>query len=202
MSLAALLLAVLGPTHPAGVQGGPGPGLLASEVSIEREADHLRVTASYRIEPGQGSTTFHAVRFRGQRLTLKDASGGPVAVEAGLYRIELSLAAPATVHLRYTLRGSTTRVPIFVPSAPALPGVTRLRIVLRDGAAIPVFPRFDLDPEGDRVAEPTHLPAFVALRRRGGPDVGRIAEWVVVILIVGGSLAWLARSRGPAPTRS
>lgn len=199
MPLASLLIVLLAPTDPGGTQG---PRLVAAEVSIERREDHARVAAIYRIEPGQESTIFHAIRFRGQQLTLEGGGGsdGRVSTEAGLHRIELSPAAPATIHLRYRLRGATTRIPIFVPDAPASPGVTRLRIILRGrgGPAIPVFPRFGLDAQGDRVAEPTHLPALVLLRPSDRLDADRLAEWLVVLLLLMGSLAWLARRRGQA----
>jgi hypothetical protein len=92
--------------------------------------------------------------------------------------------------------GDLSRIPLFVPDAPATPGRSRV-IILVDGLAPEriaryVVPRFARDPGGPWRAAPDHLPSVVALvKPERGLPVPALAQGSVLLIAFGGTLAWL-----------
>jgi hypothetical protein len=114
------------------------------------------------------------------------------------------LTVPATpggrfeVSFRYEVSPRNSRMPVFVPDVPAIPGSDiRIRIIgvsddarLSDG-----FPRLRRGAGGDVVATPANLPSFIVVPPTASVSVNWIADMSVIALLVLSTSLFLARGR-------
>jgi hypothetical protein len=177
----------------------PQGTLQDASVRIVIAGDTARVVAEYRITGFPDSLRFNALRLTSQ-VTELDRLLTDLRLDTmpGLFR----LTTPGrnrmlTIELRYTVRRGLSRIPLFVPETAARPGQSRI-VILVDGlaperAARFVVPRFTRDAGGVWRAEPDHLPSLVALvKPERGLPVPALAQWSVLLVVFGGTAAWLA----------
>jgi hypothetical protein len=171
-----------------------------ARIQIAISGDTARVRARYRVQGAGDSLRLNAIRIAGQSTALDRALGNPqVRLDTlpGLFRLTATGRNPGfTLDLRYRVLGDLSRIPLFVPEAPAAPGESRLLILVNGlapgrTARFP-FPRFNRPGLGPWVSTPAHLPAFVALvAPSGGLPVPALAQWSVLLIALGGTGVWL-----------
>jgi hypothetical protein len=168
-------------------------------ITLGRES--AQVMARYRITDAGDSVRFNTMRVTSQALTFERAFRDPrlrLDTLPGLFRLTAGGRGRAmALELRYTVRGDLARIPLFVPEAPTQPGQSRV-LILVDGLAAQrqarfLVPRFTRDPGGAWRAAPDHLPSVVALvKPERGLPVPALAQWSVLLVTIGGTVAWLA----------
>jgi hypothetical protein len=189
-----------------------GPALLAlvaaaapqgtlqdARVRIAITGDTAHVVARYRITDPGDSIRFNAMRVASQHTAFDRRFRDPrlrLDTLPGLFRLTaLGRGRGISLELRYAVSGDLSRIPLFVPEAPSTPGQSQVTILV-DGlaperAARFVVPRFTRDGRTWR-ASPDHLPGMVALvKPEGGFPVPVLAQWSVLVIAFGGTLAWL-----------
>jgi hypothetical protein len=178
----------------------PQGTLQDASVRIAIAGDTARIVAEYQITGFPDSIRFNALRLPSQVTEFDRPFHDPetrLDTLPGLFR----LTAPGrsrtlTVGLRYAVSGDLSRIPLFVPETPTRPGQSRIAILV-DGlaperAARFVVPRFTRDARGVWRAEPDHLPSLLALvRPERGLPVPALAQWSVLLVVFGGTAAWL-----------
>lgn len=182
----------------------PQGTLRDARIRVAIVGDIARVTARYRVANAGDSLRFNAIRVASQELTFdrpfRDARLRLDTLPGLLRLTAAGRGHGLSLELRYTVAGDLSRIPVFVPEAPAIPGESRVMILV-DGlephrvAAFP-FPRFARDPAGPLLSTPDHLPSFLAVvaQPRAVP-VPAIAQWSVVLIALGGTGAWLLAQR-------
>ena len=178
--------------------------LLASLVQLDTAVVEVRlsdsvatVRAVYHISGvAEASIRFVAIRIDDQTVGLigpnPSLTRGDGALEFAVAPAEgtLSLA------LEYSVIGNLTRIPVFVPSAATDPAtsVVELRVsgYRHDGAVGDAFPRFAADGE-TIVSYPENLPSFILLPNGEGLSTNRVADALVVALLVVATLLWILR---------
>lgn len=187
------LLALVAATVPQG-------NLQDARIRIAIAGDTAHVVARYRITDPGDSIRFNAMRAASQHTTFDRRFRDPrlrLDTLPGLFRLTaLGRGRGISLELRYTVSGDLSRIPLFVPEAPSTPGQSRVSILV-DGLAPErvarfVVPRFTQDAGGVWRAAPDHLPSFVALvKPERGLPVPALAQWSILLIAVGGTLAWL-----------
>ena len=187
------LLVLVAVTAPQGT-------LRDARIRIAITGDTARVMARYRVTDAGDSLRFNAIRIASQETAFDRRFGDPrlrLDTLPGLFRLTAAgRGRRLTLELRYTVTGDLSRIPLFVPEAPTVPGESRI-LILVDGlepgrvATFP-FPHFTRDPAGLLLSTPDHLPSFVAVVARAGPvSVPAIAQWSVLLIVLGGTGVWL-----------
>lgn len=188
----------------------PQATLSRAEITITVDGAGASVTATYRLTAVTSPVRFSAIRLWGQRLRLFPAgtamSDSAPDTLPGLVRLDVAAngADLADLELHYYVEGTLRRIPLFVPEAPAAPPGTRIRITVvgvpPERLSATRFPRFRVGEEGRLHAAPDHLPAFVAvMTEEGAAPVPRVAEWLVLMVAVIGTAAWMLRLRANRP---
>ncbi len=171
-----------------------------ARIRVAITGDTARVMARYRITDAGDSLRFNAIRVASQGLTFDRPFRDPrlrLDTLPGLFRVTAAGRGRGLgLELRYSITGDLSRIPLFVPEAPTVPGESRL-LILVDGlephrvAAFP-FPRFARDGLGPLVSTPEHLPSFLAVvARPKALPVPAIAQWSVLLIALGGTGAWV-----------
>jgi hypothetical protein len=172
--------------------------LLSADVSVTVGADGAAVDARFEWRADR------MVRMSVMRLgpgvpdsvEVEGAAGVAVTHEPGLTWISVTgNEEPATVHLRYVVRGAGDRVPLPVPDVAARPAFKSVGIRLA-GAAVDGrsrFPRFT--GGGVLSARLDNVPAFIRLPTRAFWFAERAIQVVVAATVVFGSAAWLRSGR-------
>jgi len=181
------------------VAAAPQGALQDARIRIAIVGDTAHVVARYRITGPGDSIRFHAMRVTAQHPVFDRRFRDPrlrLDTLPGLYRLTaLGRGRALMLELRYSVSGDLSRIPLFVPDAPSTPGQSQVTILV-DGlaparAARFVVPRFTRDGRTWR-ASPDHLPGMVALvKPEGGFPVPVLAQWSVLLIAFGGTLAWL-----------
>lgn len=180
------------------VAGAAAVQLVSADIEIDvaagtARADYVLIT---------DSTAVHFVAL-GSAAELSSEAGYPRWTrERGLYRLT-AVALPGdttAVHLRYRFPVGSDRVPVFVPSVPSDPPLSRISIRILGAAPTTgladAFPRVVREPDGSLLAQPANLPSFVIIPgARGGLYVNRGADLVVVLLLLAATAAWWFRRR-------
>ena len=157
-------------------------------------------TARYRIVDAGDSVKLNLIRVASQALAFQRPFPEPrlrLDTLPGLYRLTASGRGRAiTTELRYSVSGDLSRIPLFVPEAPTRPGESRVLLLVDGLSADRVsrfrVPRFTRDPGGVWRADPDHVPSLIALvKPRRGLPVPLLAQWSVLLVAAGGTLAWL-----------
>lgn len=178
----------------------PQGALQDARVRIAIVGDTARVAAEYRITGFPDSVRFSAVRLPSQVTDFDRRFHDPrlkLDTLPGLLRLTATdRSRMLTIGLRYAVTGDLSRIPLFVPETPTRPGQSRIRILVEglapERAARYVVPRFTRDTSGIWRAEPDHLPSLVALvRPERGLPVPALAQWSVLLVVCGGTAAWL-----------
>ncbi len=178
----------------------PQGTLQDARVRMTLAGDTARVSARYRVTDAGDSVRFNAMRVRSQELAFDHPFRDPrlrLDTLPGLFRLTaLGRGRAMALELRYTVSGDLSRIPLFVPQAPTTPGQSRVAIIVDglapDRVARFVVPRFTRDPGGAWRAAPDHLPSFIALvKPKSGLPVPALAQWSVLLVAIGGTLAWL-----------
>lgn len=171
-------------------------------VAANIEIDVAAGTASAEYVLVVDSAGFELVAMAAAAELAAAGEPAPWIREGGLYRITATALAgdTTTFDLRYRFPVGADRVPVFVPSVPTDPLRSRLTIRIRGAAPTAglgdAFPRLSRDADGSLVARPANLPSFVIVPgARGGLYVNRVADLVVVLLLVGATAAWWLRRR-------
>ena len=188
-----VLLALVATASPQGT-------LQDARVRIALAAESAQVIARYRITDAGDSVRFTAIRLKSQSLAFDRTFRDPrlrLDTLSGSFRITAGGRGRAmALELRCTVRGDLSRIPLFVPEAPTQPGRSRV-VILVDGVRADrlarfVVPRFTRDPGGVWRAAPDHLPSVVALvKPERGLPIPALAQWSVLLVGIGGTLAWL-----------
>ena len=179
-----------------------GPAVLESaEIEVSVEAAGVSVYASYAVLDAPDSLTMNVMRIRGQRIEITSVSH-PVSIDSlpGLIRMSMSTAGETHVTVEYRVRGTPSRVPIFVPGPSTDPLSSLVRITVVDAppdlSTADVFPRFAFADGNTGVAELANVPSLVRLPRVGdGPSVNRAADAGVLVLLALASVWWMLRAR-------
>ncbi len=169
-----------------------------ARIRIAITGDTAWVSARYRVTDAGDSLRFNALRVASQELTFDLPFRDPrlrFDTLPGLFRVTAAGRGRGLgLDLRYRVTGNLSRIPLFVPEAPAIPGQSRL-VILVEGldanrvASYP-FPRFTRDA-GPLLSTPDHLPSFVAVvAPAGGLPVPAIAQWSVLLIALGGTGSW------------
>ena len=179
--------------------------LLASLVQLDTAIVEVRladsaatVRAVYHIaRVAEASLRFVAIRIDDQTI---EVIGPRPSVTLGDGAWEFTIASPAegplSLALEYSVIGNLTRIPVFVPSAATDPAtsVVELRVsgYRYSGAVGDAFPRFAIDGE-TIVSYPENLPSFILLPNDEGLSTNRVADALVVALVVIATLLWIRR---------
>lgn len=202
--VAILTLAATGPATPQ-------QGILASaELEISVHDQRASVVARYTLIDAAPAVRLSLLRIAGQVIRLDPSVQGARLLSwdtlPGLWRLEISPDASDTagVELQYQVEGALTRIPVLVPASPTAPPGSSVRISV---TGIPPergkragFPRLRASEDGILLASPDHLPAFVQLAARAAP-IPLLAEWLVVVVVIAGTAAWLLWFRNIAVRR-
>ena len=187
--------------------------LASADVRITIDADSAVVNATYETRGTSDSLRFTIIRLRGQTLAvpIPQPDSQPVAVREldGLTWVIITSTSgsPHTAHLRYTVTGDLSRIPIAVPDVATEPAASRVVVRVVGWSATAsldeTFPRFIREVDGSAVAHPANLPNFVRIPpERGRWTVSRLVQWFVVVLFAFTSFVWVARARQRAGLRS
>lgn len=180
----------------------PAPAVVESvEIEVRVEAARVSVHASYDVLDVRDSLAMNLMRIRGQRVEIVSVSH-PVSLDSlpGLIRMSMSTVGETRATVEYSVMGTPSRVPIFVPGPPTDPLRTRVRITVVDPPPdlriADVFPRFAFSGGDAGVAELANVPSLVRLPRAGdGLSVNRTAEAGVLVLLALASGWWVIRAR-------
>lgn len=180
----------------------PAPAVLESaEIEVSFDAAGVSVRASYAVLDVRDSLVMNVMRIRGQRIEITSVSH-PVSFDSlpGLIRMSMSPAGETPVTVEYRIRGTPSRVPIFVPGPSTDPLSSLVRITVVDApsdlSTADVFPRFAFADGNTGVAELANVPSLVRLPRAGdGPSVNRAADAGVLVLLALASVWWMIRAR-------
>jgi len=182
------------------VAATPQGALQDAHIHIAIAGNTARVSARYRVTDPGDSIRFNALRVASQHTAFDRPFRDPrLRLDSlpGLLRLTATeRGRMLTLELRYTVSGDLSRIPLFVPEAPTAPGQSRVSILV-DGLAPErvgrfVVPRFTGGPGSAWRAAPDHLPSLVALvKPERGVPVPALAQWSVLLVAVGGTLAWL-----------
>lgn len=166
------------------------------------------VTTRYRFRTRSDAAEFFVMRVPGQEIRFRSTETlASLDHLPGAYRIGVAPAGDgvAWVAIEYDVTGSLTRIPIPVPSNPAHPQASSIRIRV---SGLPVtaafthaFPRLVLDERsGEAWATPTSVPSFLRLPPATASwSVNRLAEALVVALVLLATGMWIVRRR-PRPS--
>ena len=173
-------------------------------VRIVLHETYAVVVLDYRIERFGERLVFDAARQRGQLVVVEEAigPGGPLELEQ---RAEMRRLAAASgglgrgdYRIRYTVEGEGARIPIFVPNAATPPGRGAIELVLlgatEDIDGSDAFPRLRRGDDGSLEAIVSNVPSTVVLARRGAFPIIRVSEWIVMLLVVAGTVFWALRT--------
>ncbi len=178
--------------------------LLASLVQLDTAIVEVRlsdsaatVRAVYHISSVEAPTRFVAIRIDEQTI---EVIGPRPSLTRGDGALEFAIASPAegplSLALEYSVIGDVTRIPVFVPSAATDPAtsVVELRVTgyRHSGSVGDAFPRFAIDGE-TIVSYPENLPSFILLPNDEGLSTNRVADALVVALVVIATLLWIRR---------
>ncbi|WP_419164427.1 hypothetical protein [Candidatus Palauibacter sp.] len=198
----------------------PAVGQTTDTVFVElgEGAAHIRQS----LAPVDGVVQAVAMRLDEQTLALTGAArGGEALPDAdvgltadGAYRIEVASTAPVLV--TYTVRGRVDRIPLFVAGGRAEQTVVHdveapwLIRVEGDPAVLDALdlstslPRFTRAGDGAVTAALSSVPGLLRLSRGGALSFARVADFVVLaLLLTGAILTWrsarASRERGAGP---
>ena len=179
--------------------------LLASLVQLDTAIVEVRlsdtaatVRAAYHISSvADAPIRLVAIRIDDQTVGV---IGPPQSLTLGDGALEFTIASPAegplSLTLEYSVIGDLTRIPVFVPSAATDPAtsVVELRVsgYRHNGAVGDAFPRFAIDGE-TIVSYPENLPSFIFLPNYEGLSTNRVADALVIALVVVATLLWIRR---------
>lgn len=189
-------------------------------VELRTDAAHVR----QHLMPEGGVVRAVAMRLEAQELALGGVTSGGAdlpgvdvtPVPGGrAYRIEVASAAP--VAISYTLSGRLDRIPLFVAGGRAEqtvvhevaePWLIRLEgdpALLDQLDLATSLPRFTRAGEGAVTATLSSVPGLLRLSRGGALSFARVADWVVLALLLAAA-TWTWRNarvrREPAATAS
>jgi len=178
------------------------PAVLESaEIEVSVEAAGVSVYATYAVLGVSDSLVMNVMRIRGQRIEISSVSH-PVLFDSlpGLIRMSMSADPETRVTVEYRVRGTPSRVPIFVPgpSTDPLNSLVRITVVNApsDLSTPDVFPRFAFADGNTGVVELANVPSLVRLPRVGhGLSVNRAADAGVLVLLALASVWWMIRAR-------
>lgn len=172
-----------------------------------------------RLTPEGEDIHAFAMRFEGQDLVITEVfREGESLLDASLvpaeraYRLDVVSGAPITVE--YTLSGDVTRIPLFVSGGRAeltvvrdieAPFLVRLAGEPATLSAVDLptsLPRFEIAADGSLEVALSSLPALVRLSGGGAFSFTRVADMVVLALILAGAIwtwrnARVRRAAGP-----
>jgi hypothetical protein len=181
------------------------PQLVSAEITVTLAGDTARVEARFAVARAGDSMRASLMRFPGQVIGLPaDEKAGAAAALPGLIWLRPRPARAGELELRYTVVGSLDRIPLPVPTGPLPPGLQAARIVVRGESvarAEAAFPRLRPASDGGATGRLDNVPGFLRLSRQGGLTVDHVARVVVVLLLLGGSAAWLRIARRNRPGR-
>ncbi len=179
--------------------------LLASLVQLDTAIVEVRISDSvatvravYRISSvAEAPIRFVTIRMDDQTVEVIGPSPSLTRGDGALeFAIASSAEEPLTLALEYSVIGNLTRIPVFVPSAATDPAtsVVELRVTgyRYNGAVGDAFPRFAIDGE-TIVSYPENLPSFILLPNDEGLSTNRVADALVVALVVVATLLWILR---------
>ena len=180
----------------------PAPAVVESaEIEVRVEPARVSVYASYDVLDVRDSLAISVMRIQGQHVDIVSVSHS-VSLDSlpGLLRMSVSAAGETHVTVEYNVRGTLSRVPIFVPSPPTDPLSSSVRITVvnapPDLRIADVFPRFAFSDGDTGVAELANVPSVVRLPRAGdGFPVNRTADAGVLVLLTLSSVWWAIRVR-------
>ena len=163
---------------------------LADSVASVRAVYHISGVADAPVR-------FVTIRIDDQTVRVIGPSPSLTRGDGALeFTIASSAEGPLSLTLEYSVIGNLTRIPVFVPSAATDPAtsVVELRVsgYRHDGAVGDAFPRFAADGE-TIVSYPENLPSFILLPNGEGLSTNRVADALVVALLVVATLLWILR---------
>jgi len=177
--------------------------LMTAELNVQLDADTAFVTAEYAFAEAVEAVTFRAIRLRGQVVSVI-SSTRPLLSESdgGISRWrDTSPRSPLTIE--YSVAPYRDRVALIVPDQPSIPGVTDIQIrvhgLSRDVSLVDGLPRMVRRDDGTVVSTPANLPSFLLLPTDRVLPVARVADAIVLGLLVIGSAFWLVRRTSRAP---
>ncbi len=179
--------------------------LLASLVQLDTAIVEVRLAdsaATVRVVYHISSVAEDPIRFVAIRIDDQtiEVIGPRPSLTRGDGALEFTIASPGegplSLALEYRVFGNLTRIPVFVPSAATDPAtsVVELRVsgYRHDGAVGDAFPRFAADGE-TIVSYPENLPSFILLPDEEGLSTNRVADALVIALVVVATLLWIRR---------
>ncbi len=192
-------------------------GLLLALPLAAQPADTVVVTLGdglaeihQRLTPEGGAVRAFAIRLEGQTLDVTEVVGEgqsllDVVLTATEHAHELYIVSDAPISLRYVVRGSLDRIPLFVKGGRAeltvtrgveAPYLVRIEGPADELAALDLdtsLPRFVISDAGQPEVALSSVPSLVRLSKGGPFSFTRIADSIVLILILAGMvLAWRA----------
>lgn len=174
--------------------------LSAVTVEVDVESDHAVIGVEYRFEHQLDSVRFVLMRFDAQSIRMLSTEW-TLRERAGLFEL-LVRGAASPMRLRYRVDGAVRRLPVFVPDVPAVGrGRVEIRVAGANGASLADgFPRFERDSLG-LVARLDNVPSAIRLPRSGGWSTNRLADTLVIVLLVLGTIVWTMRNRPRSTSR-
>jgi hypothetical protein len=172
--------------------------LQSAQIEVQLGPGEARVHARYSFDT-HDSTRLVLFKRPGQTLQDLSANRSELQVDERPGLTHLTTAPTSALELRYVIRGETTRIPLPVPDAAALPGPDRVRIRILglDSTAQlrRAFPRFRF-VNGSAEAILANVPSLLRLPPSDGAlPLTRAVEWSVLVLLAGVFLAWILRFR-------
>ena len=169
--------------------------IIEARVAIEATTNGASVEMEYLVAAPANGLTFDAIKWPGQTISLEGSAALTVRDLGGLLRIEPMETGPETFRLVYTVTGNRERVPLFVPNLPTIPGTTTTTISVSGVAAgaslADAFPRVSRQSDGTLLGQPANMPSFVLLPIEGRINRARLADSLVLVMLLAASVVWI-----------
>ncbi len=169
--------------------------LTAVTIEVTTESNRAVVEGRYVFEDQADSVRFVLAKFDGQSVRItRDA--WRLRETDGLFELVLP-GSGSPFDVQYTIDGPVTRIPLFVPDTPTEPGGQPVEIRVRgvvDVSLKDVFPRFR-ESGGELLAQLDNVPSAIWLPSRRTFSTNRLADLVVIVVLVMGTAWWLLRNR-------